>query len=89
MAEMTEWDLMRERLVRNHTKAELHDIAVAEGAPCSGYKDEIAAAIVAGRRRATGGRQAPPVRRGFGDYRRVEPCTWSATGHGSRAYNET
>lgn len=87
MAPPTEWDAMRERLLRNRTKAELRDIARAEGAACSGYKEEIAAAIVANRRRLAEGGPAPKRGR-FGDYMRVEPVTWSATGHGGRAYGE-
>ena len=72
MATPTEWDLMRERLVRNHTKAELRGIAKAEGAACSGYKEEIAAQIVARRRRLAEGRPEPPAPPRFGDYGKVE-----------------
>ena len=88
MAAPTEWDLMRERLVRNHTKAELHDIAVAEGAACTGYQEEVAASIVAHRRRLAEGRDAP-VRGRFGDYARVERVTYRDSYHCWHAYNDT
>lgn len=68
----SEWDAMRERLLRHRTKAELHDIARAEGAPCSGYKEEIAAQIVSRRRRLAEGRPEPPAPPRFGDYGKVE-----------------
>lgn len=88
MATPTEWDLMRERLVRNHTKAELRDIAKAEGASCTGYKEEVAASIVANRRRLAEGRDAP-VRGRFGDYARVERVTYRSSYHCWHAYNDT
>lgn len=91
MATPTEWDLMRERLVRNHTKAELRGIAKAEGAACTGYKEEVAASIVANRRRLAEGRDAPARGRfgRFGDYARVERVTYRDSYHCWHAYNDT
>ena len=79
MAARTEWDLMRERLVRFRTKAELQDIARREGAPCSGYKEDVAAQIVARRRRLAEGRPEPPSR-SWGDYRAVETAPSATSG---------